>query len=265
MIAPTPPAARVLKRTVFISVIFGAPLDDPYQERHAVAAALEMPLAGTHLLRGEWQLTQEHAAAAVTFAAEQGFPHFLALATVHTGWALAERGQRVAGITQMRRGMTALAAAGAAARCSWITVLLAGAYWEKGFIEEGLTLLADALAETEKTGDLNYEAELYRLKGELTRQNVEGSPRQTEHPHSVCRALHSEAEECFRKAIEIARGQEAKSWELRATMSLARLQAKQGRRDEARTMLAEIYDWFTEGFDTADLKDAKALLDELST
>jgi class 3 adenylate cyclase/predicted ATPase len=232
---------------------------------HSLSVAMALGyLAGTHLLRGEWQLTQEHAAATVTFAAEQGFPHFLALGTVHSGWALAEGGQRVEGITQMRQGMAALAGAGAAAKRSWITVLLAEEYREEGSLEEGLTLLAEALAEAEKTGDLNYEAELYRLKGELTRQNFEGSPRQTEHPHSVCRALHSEAEECFRKAIEIARRQEAKSWELRATMSFARLLEEQGRRDEARTMLADIYNWFTEGFDTADLKDAKTLLDELS-
>jgi predicted ATPase len=95
-----------------------------------------------------------------------------------------------------------------------------------------------------------YEAELYRLKGELL----------------LARATETgEVEAWFRKAIEIARGQEAKSWELRATTSLARLLSRQGHRDEARVMLAEIYGWFTEGFNTADLKDAKSLLDELSS
>jgi predicted ATPase len=96
-----------------------------------------------------------------------------------------------------------------------------------------------------------YEAETSRLKGELliAKDTANTGP----------------AEECYRKAIDVARGQDAKSWELRATMSLARLLADTGRRDEARTMLSEIYNWFTEGFDTADLKDAKALLDELAS
>ena len=124
----------------------------------------------------------------------------------------------------------------------------------------------DALALVKQAGERVWEAELYRLKGQLTLQsglkhNSGNSDTKRPEPGSQPEA---DAEACFRKAIEIARQQTAKSWELRATMSLARLLAHQGRRDEARTMLAEIYGWFTEGFDTADLKDAKALLDELS-
>ena len=127
--------------------------------------------------------------------------------------------------------------------------LLADACASLGRIDEALTVLDEALplAETEQH---YYEAELHRLRGELLQMLTDGD-------------LEG-AERCFRKAIDIARGQSAKSWELRATTSIARLLAKQDRREEAHTMLAEIYNWFTEGFDTADLKDAKALLEELS-
>ena len=119
-----------------------------------------------------------------------------------------------------------------------------------GRLDDGLSALTEALAVADEHEDRYYEAETYRLKGELLLKQDDSNA--------------AEAQRCFERAIEIARKQSAKSWELRATMSLARLLAKQGRRDEARTMLADIYDWFTEGFDTADLKDAKALLDELN-
>jgi len=122
---------------------------------------------------------------------------------------------------------------------------------ETGRLDDGLSALTEALAAADEHENRPYEAEIHRLKGGLLlKQNQASAP---------------EAQRCFERAIEIARKQSAKSWELRATISLARLLAKQDRRDEARTMLADIYGWFTEGFDTADLKDAKTLLDELST
>ena len=127
---------------------------------------------------------------------------------------------------------------------------MAEACLETGSLDDGLNALTEALAAADENGIRFYEAETYRLKGELLlRQNDSNT---------------AEAQSCFQRAIEIARKQSAKSWELRAATSLARLFAKQGRRDEARAILAEIYNWFTEGFDTADLKDARALLDELS-
>ena len=119
----------------------------------------------------------------------------------------------------------------------------------------------------DKSGERFYEAELYRLKGELTLQrfNVQGSTFKVEEsPKSEVRGPESEAEECFWKAIEIARGQQAKSLELRAVMSLSQLWQQQGKQDEARQLLAEIYGWFTEGFDTKDLQEAKTVLEELS-
>jgi predicted ATPase len=232
---------------------------------YSLATALSY-MAGTYVLRGEWQMAQERAEAALTFAAAQGFPHFRALGTVHGGWALAKRGQREKGITQMRQGMTALAATEAVARRSWIVVLLADAYGAVGYIEEGLTVLAEALATVDNTGERYYEAELYRLQGELMLQKfqVASSTFHVTNPQSPTSNLQAEAEACYHKAIEIARQQNAKSWELRAVMSLSRLWQKQGKQKEAHQMLAEIYGWFTEGFDTADLKEAKALLAELA-
>ena len=127
--------------------------------------------------------------------------------------------------------------------------LLAEVYLVAERADDGLRVVSEGLRDLEGSKRLIHRAELHRLKGELLLlQNAPGA---------------TEAESCFREAIEVARRQQAKSWELRATMSLARRLAKQGRRDEARAMLAEIYNWFTEGFDTADLKAAKALLDEL--
>jgi predicted ATPase len=146
--------------------------------------------------------------------------------------------------------------------------LLAEAYGKVGKAGEGLTALAEALTVADKTGERFYEAELYRLKGQLTLQrlNVQGSTFNVANPQSLTPnpQAEAEAEACFLKAIEIARHQQAKSLELRAVMSLSRLWQRQGKKEEARRMLAEVYDWFTEGFDTADLQEAKALLEELT-
>ena len=132
--------------------------------------------------------------------------------------------------------------------------------------DEALIVVDEALAAVDKTGERRCEAELYRLKGELTLQKFQISSYKfsVTEPRPLIPDPKGEAEACFLKAIEIACKQQAKSLELRATTSLARLLAKQARSDEARAMLAEIYGWFTEGFDTVDLKDAKALLDELA-
>jgi tetratricopeptide (TPR) repeat protein len=154
----------------------------------------------------------------------------------------------------------------------WLA-LLAKAYGKAGQVEEGLTVLAEALGMVDKNGERNYEAELYRLKGELTLlQEARGWRLETSPPSSqasslkpqVSKEVEWEAEGYFHKAIEIARKQQAKSLELRAVVSLSRLWQKQGRKEEARKMLAEIYNWFTEGFDTKDLQEAQGLLEELS-
>jgi predicted ATPase len=207
-----------------------------------------------HQFRREAEATQSCAEALIALCAEHGNPFFLAWGGILQGWAVAQQGQRERGLALMRQGLTAWG--GRVGESHWLG-LLAEACAETGQFEEGMRLVADALTDVNRTGERFFEAELYRFRGELTlKQQSSGQSRAT----SV-----KQAESCFGRAIAIARQQQAKSWELRATTSLARLLSQQDRRDEARAMLAEIYGWFTEGFDTADLKDAKALLDELAT
>ncbi len=236
-------------------------LSHPYSLAFALDFAAEL-----HQFRQEGQAAQQWAEAVMTVSTEQGFPLLLARGTIVRGWALAEQGQREEGVAQTRQGLAAYRATGAELRRPHYLALLAEAYGKVGRAEEGLSVLAEALAQMHRTGERAYEAELYRLKGELTLQKfqVSGSKFQVqESPKSEVRSPESEAEEYFLRAIEIARRQSAKSWELRAAISLSRLWQQQGKKEEARQMLAEIYDWFTEGFDTADLQEAKALLEAL--
>jgi predicted ATPase len=214
----------------------------------------------------------------ITLCSEQGFPYWLATGTILRGWALAEQGQGEEGIAQMRQGLTASRATGAEVNRPYYLALLAEAYGKAGQAEEGLTVLAEALTLVDKTGERMYEAELYRLKGTLTLQSkaslgqVSGKSQASQEqfgdtdprPLTPDPPAEAEAEACFHKAIEIARKQQAKSLELRATVSLSRLWQQQGKTTEARELLAPVYNWFTEGFDTKDLQEAKALLEELS-
>jgi len=235
---------------------------------HPFSLAFALSLAAIlHQLRQEGQAAQERAEAAITLSAEQGFSDWSAVGTILQGWALAEQGQGEEGIAQMRQGLAAYRATGAETLRPYYLALLAEAYEKVGQVEEGLNILAEALSLVDKNGERMYEAELYRLKGQLTLQKfqVSGSKFQVENSsESGVRSPESEAEECFLKALEVARRQQAKSLELRAAMSLARLWQQQDKKDEARQMLAEVYGWFTEGFDTRDLQEARALLAELS-
>ena len=170
----------------------------------------------------------------------------MAWGTVLHGWARAMHGQGEAGIAEMRQGLAAELAMGSKAWQPYFLGLLAEAYGVGGHPDEGLPLLAEALAVMDATEECFYAAELYRLKGALLlRQAVPDA---------------SQAEACFHQALDIARQQQAKSWELRAATSLSRLWQQQGKRGEAHALLAPIYNWFTEGFDTADLQEARALL-----
>src|SRR5882724_7433839 len=206
--------------------------------------------AWLHAYHREGQLTLKWADAAIPLATEHGFAFGMTHAMPLRGWALAAQGQDEEGIAQIQQGMTAYRATGAALERPYWLALLAEAYGEVGQTEEGLRVVAEALAEVEKNGVRFCEAELYRLQGELLwRQAVPDV---------------AEAETCFHQALAIASRQQAKSWELRAAMSLSRLWQQQGKCDEARQLLSPIYGWFTEGFDTADLREAKVLLDELS-
>ena len=209
----------------------------------SLAYALDF-VARIHQLRREGQLTQQWAEALLMLAREQGFTQRLATGTILLGWALTAQGQKAEGVDQVRQGLAAFRATGAELARPYYLALLAEAYAKVGQQEDGLTLLAKALATVHKTGERLWEAELHRLKGELL------LPLSAE--------KHAEAEACFQQALEVARHQQATSLELRAAMSLARLWQQQSRRAEARELLAPVYGWFTEGFGTADLQEAKA-------
>ncbi len=203
--------------------------------------------ASVHQFRGEREAVQERTEEAMILATEQEFPRWVMLGTILRGWLSVEHGYVEHGIGEIRQG---LAAQAAVAEQQPSAAFLAEAYGKAGQPEEGLSVVAEALARARKIGLRFYEAELHRISGELLL------------PQAV--ADEQQAEACFQNALNVARGQSAKSLELRAAMSLSRLWQRQGMRDEARKLLAEIYGWFTEGFGTADLKAAKALLDELS-
>lgn len=214
-----------------------------------------------HHFRREQAIAQEQAEEVIAIASKQGLGLLLVWGTIICGWALAEQGQGESGIAQMRQGLAAAQAADAEFFRTHQLTQLAEAYHTVGAVEAGLTVLADGLALANKTEERFWEAEIYRLKGELL-LTVEDS----ESSHGAVRGIQEAEtpEGCFLKAIEIARRQAGRSLELRATVSLARLWQQQGKAGEARHMLAAVYDWFTEGFDTADLQQAKTLLNELS-
>jgi len=236
-------------------------LSHPHSLAFALCFAAEL-----HQFLRETQAAQERAEAAITLSTEQGLPFWLARGVFERGWALAEQGSGEEGITQIRQGLAAFWATGANLWRSCHLGLLAEAYGRVGQTEEGLAAVAEALDWAHGNGGRYYEAELYRLKGQLTLQKLSIASNQLSvtNPQPLTPNPDSEAEACFLKAVEIARRQQAKSLELRATMSLARLWLRQGRQKDAHEMLAEIYSWFTEGFDTKDLQEAEALLEELA-
>jgi predicted ATPase len=182
------------------------------------------------------------------------------------GWALAARGHGEEGITQIRQALAADRSTGATRDRPYNLALLAEACAQAGQTTEGLEALAEALALLATSGVRWWEAELHRLRGELLLQSEVQSPesRVLTHHAALCRPHEAEVEACFQRALDVARRQQAKSLELRAAMSLSRLWQQHGTRAEAYEMLMPIYSWFTEGFDTADLQEAQALLDELA-
>jgi class 3 adenylate cyclase/predicted ATPase len=216
----------------------------------SLASALDFATM-LHQARREPHATHERAEALMALATEQGFAQQVAQATIMRGWALAAQGQEAAGTAQMRQGLAAHQATGTARQRPYYLALLAEASGSRGQTVEGLSLLAEALATGDRTGERGWAAELHRLQGELLLAQA------------GARQRVPEAEVCFHQALDVARRQQTKSWELRAAMSLARLWQQQGKRAEAYELLAPIYAWFTEGFDTADLQEAKASLDEL--
>jgi predicted ATPase len=226
------------------AVLLAQQIAHSYSLAHALIGA-----AMSHQLCREERCTQERAEAALSLAMEQGFPHWKERGVVLRGWSLAHQGEAKKGIEQLTQGLRAFRATGAESNRSYFLALLAEAHETLGEPEAGLAVLTEALTFAETTGERWYEAELYRLKGALLLQQSSDN--------------QAEAENCFHHALDIACHQQAKSFELRAATSLARLWQQQGKRQEAHDLLAPVYHWFTEGFDTADLQDAKALLHEL--
>jgi class 3 adenylate cyclase/predicted ATPase len=192
----------------------------------------------------------EQAEAAVALATEQGFPFWASEGTILRGWTLAIQGQGEEGLAQVRQGIAAWRATGAALAVPHFCTLLAEVSAHLGHTADGLQALAEAHTLVEQHDERYWEAEVCRLRGVLLLRQPGAS--------------QAEAEAWVQRALDVARRQEAKSLELRAAMSLSRLWQQQGKRDAARELLVPVYDWFTEGFDTADLQEAKALLDELS-
>jgi DNA-binding winged helix-turn-helix (wHTH) protein/predicted ATPase len=214
--------------------------------------------AVVHALCGDRQAVHERAGAAIHLATEQGFPSWAARGMMLRGWAQAEQGQGTDGLAQIRQGLAIWQATGQKLGEPLWLALLAEQYGKAAQVEEGLRLLSEALAVTHTRDVRLWEAELHRLRGEILRRPAAGEGR------SHIAPTEPEVEACFRQALDISRRQGAKAFELRATLSLSRLRQCQGRRDEARKLLAGIYGWFTGGFDTADLQEAKVLLKALS-
>jgi class 3 adenylate cyclase/predicted ATPase len=217
---------------------------------HPLSIGLAQIIFGVlHQYRREARPTQKSAESGITVAAEYGASDFLALAPGLRGWAMAEQGCNQEGIEHIQKALATHRATGAELWRPYFLCLLADVYMSTGRLDDAQSALMEARDAAEKYEVRHYEPEIHRLKGELTLKQDDSDT--------------AAAQNCFERAVEIAHKQSARSLELRATLSLARLIAKNGKRDEARAMLAEIYNWFTEGFDTADLIDAKALLDEL--
>jgi predicted ATPase len=247
--------------------------------------------AALHQFRREEQAVQTLAEAAIALSTKHELVFTLTHGTILWNWALAQQGRNQVGIAQIQQGLAARRARETEANLPYYLALLAEVYRKAGQVDEALSALAEALEAAHKTGERFYEAELYRLQGELTLQSqtslkqvsnksqASQNKSQVSNPRSAFRNPKlEEAEACFLKAIEIARRQQAKSLELRATMSLARLWQQQAMHPESRTtqhetrlrlkeahsMLSKIYNWFTEGFDTKDLQEAKTLIEDLS-
>jgi len=219
------------------------------QLSHPFSTALARYVAAmVHQLRREAEAVREEAEAALAIGTAHEFPYVVALATVLRGWASAQHGEGDAGLAEMQRGLAALRATGNETLLPWLLAALGEAH--AGERSDGRrAALDEALARVEKNEERSVEAELHRLTGELL---LLGPPES-----------QAEADARFQRAMAIARGQGARSWELRSALSLARSWRRQGKRRQAHDVLAPVYGWFTEGFDTLDLLEAKALLDEL--
>jgi predicted ATPase len=235
---------QALKRSQEV-IALAQELNHPY----TLALALLIAGAGHHLFgRREFQAVRAYAEPLVELSQKEGLTQYETTVLILKGRVRTESGQVEEGIEQMVRGLDEYEATSGKTYRPQLLLELGKAYGKAGQVEQGLSVIADAQADIQETSERYYEAESHRVKGELLLMQEDDT----------------EAEACFYKAIEVAQKQEAKSWELRAAMSMARLWEKQGKKEEGHKLLADVYNWFTEGFDTADMKDAKALLEELT-
>jgi DNA-binding SARP family transcriptional activator len=252
----------------YILWLLGYPDQALARSREAVTLAQELGLASNlalaltaagalcHIPRREVLAVQECTEQLQRLVSEKNLAAYQPWATFLQGWLLVHQDQTTeacpelveGGLAQMRAGMAAVQAFR-----PYQLMVLAAACWQAGQVEAGWQALDEALALVEQTHAHTNEAEMWRLRGELLLQEAGGRRQEAS----------GEVEACFRRTIEVAQRQAAKSWELRATVSLARLRQRQGRTEEARAALATVYDWFMEGFDTPDLVEARALLAEL--
>lgn len=252
------PGCGVLSQSAWTLFALGHPDQAVGQYQHGLTLARELahPFTETwaltsgaiiHQFRGEPQAAQAHAEAAAAIAEDRAFALYIGWTSVVRGSALFEQGGGAEAIAEMREGIDAIRPTGTGLLMPYWLALLAGAYGRHGQPADGLVVVAEAIGEVAQTGERFWEAELNRLKGELLLE---------------CDAANqSEAEACFSSAMEIARTQEAKSWELRAATSLARLWSEHEKQAEAHELLSQTYSWFTEGFDTGDLLAARKVLD----
>ncbi|HEX4948498.1 MAG TPA: hypothetical protein VFZ34_17625, partial [Blastocatellia bacterium] len=234
------------------------------QESITVARQTAHPFSqgGAHLGTGtalallrDWQSSEKEFEKVFALAEEYALGDLLNWATAWNALNLAYQEPTADALERARQALASLRVRGVMLPMTWLLASLGEVFELAGRYAEGLETIAEALALVERTGERCYEAEIWRIKGELLLRAAADN--------SEASGAQAEAEGCYHQAIEIARRQSAKAWELRATTSLARLWQQQGKQAEARQLLAEIYGWFTEGFDTADLQDAKALLEEL--
>jgi DNA-binding winged helix-turn-helix (wHTH) protein/predicted ATPase len=243
------------------ALVLARELSEPHSLAHALFFA-----AMFHQLRREAQLAQEYADAAITVSTEHKLMLYQAVSTITLGWAQIEHGGQEEAIERIRRGLVAHQATGAAVLLPHFMGLLAGALCKAGQSAEGLRVLEEALAVAHRNGERFYEAELYRLKGELVL--AASTDRAVLQAAFGGRAIVGAnlsaiavAESSFRQSLRIAQQWKARSFELRTALSLGRLYQKQGKLKETRILLEPIYNTFTEGFDTMDLREVKSLLE----
>jgi predicted ATPase len=216
---------------------------------HSLAYALH-GASQFHQIRRDRSSVEHSSGELLSLCAAQGFPYHQAAGLMLRGWAFVEAGQLETGLAQIHRGLGEYRATRTAYQLPYYLGLLADAYRRAGRVSDGFSVTDEAAKRVQRTDERWYEAELHRLRGGLLL--------------SVGTSEINEAEACFQRALSVAREQSARMFELRAARDLAECWAEQGERQRARDLLAPVYAWFTEGFDTADLKEAKALLDQLA-